>query len=222
MDEASICVGGRVKNREAWEIYERVLGEDMRLFWRARFENFLVETPEQQHTLAAAKSFAAGQRGRVFVLVGTPGTGKTHLACSVIRDVIRRGVGSAAYWRMTDLLRRITGTWRAKKAKTEEQVLAELTGMSVLVIDEIEKTPQSEWERTVFIPDLIDKVWAGKRGRLMLIGNISAAELGRLWPKPTIDRLYGMGGAGSVIECNWLSFRRRELQAEVADDKPWE
>src|SRR5205807_778118 len=65
------------------------------------FSNYRVDVPGQTRALMTCKAFAKDfgthkLDGRCLVLVGTAGTGKTHLAMAIVKEVSRQGF-SAKY-----------------------------------------------------------------------------------------------------------------------------
>ena len=87
----------------------------------------MAEGEEQQQALARAREFADNfashhRRGTVLVFSGLPGTGKSHLANCIARQVMASH--TAFYTSAIDAVRRIRDTWRRDATQTETQGLA--------------------------------------------------------------------------------------------------
>ena len=84
--------------RAAQAELERAVGRSgvPRRFLDRTFENYLAATPGQRQALEVCRAYADGfeetrRRGGGLMLLGGPGTGKTHLACAILARVIRAG-----------------------------------------------------------------------------------------------------------------------------------
>ncbi len=63
---------------------------------RASFDGFTVDPPALQQHLDTCRAFAARPSG-VLLLLGNCGTGKTHLAIAILRELLRRGASGLAF-----------------------------------------------------------------------------------------------------------------------------
>ena len=122
------------------------------------FDNYRAETEAQQRALRMCQGYAENfdiclQRGSSLILAGQPGTGKSHLAAAVMQHILPRHVG--VYVTMMDLVRMLRDTWRRGSEKSETDVLASLTAVPLLVIDEIGLQYDTDAERTLFF-DVMD------------------------------------------------------------------
>ncbi len=82
------------------------------------------------------------------VMYGDYGMGKSHLAAAILRDVI--DAGRWGYFRVwPKYLERLQASWnsRGEEAETEEEILAELNGGWMVVIDDIDKKVPTEFSR---------------------------------------------------------------------------
>ena len=115
-----------------------------RAYYDATLENFVTETIEQRKAVRAIKELISGKIQKL-VILGKNGTGKTHLAIAAIKEK-----GGAIY-SMSEILIRIRATYSAFASENESQVMAELTNLPLLVIDELGKTKGSDPEvKTLF------------------------------------------------------------------------
>lgn len=104
-----------------------------RRYWNEGFETFRVDTDGQQELFDTAfryaKETAAGGGGNL-LLLGSPGTGKTHLACAVIREC--GGLYRLASQIEDELL--LARSFASRE--TPEEVLGHYGRVRLLVIDE--------------------------------------------------------------------------------------
>lgn len=102
--------------------------------------SFNAETPEQVRALKVASDFALDfderrRRGESLILLGAPGTGKSHLAAAILQAIMPKHCG--LYITCSGLIRSVRNTWRKDAERSEGQVLAMLAEVPLLVIDEV-------------------------------------------------------------------------------------
>jgi len=78
-------------------------------------------------------------------LEGFPGSGKTHLAVAVLREVIRATGVRGMFYDTRDLLRVIRNTYNPVIRTTELQVLRPVMTADLLVLDDLGAEKTSEW-----------------------------------------------------------------------------
>lgn len=116
--------------------------------WDESFETFDAYTPELKRHREVCAAFARNSRGRKLVMLGKNGTGKNHLAASILKIT-----GGCVYtvFEIELLLRRAySGEVR------EGDVYARLCETPVLVIDEIGRHKTGAWEMN-FLSYVINK-----------------------------------------------------------------
>lgn len=101
---------------------------------------YTAETVEQQRALKVARDFAENfdqrlRRGESLILLGAPGTGKSHLAAAILQAIMPAHCG--LYTTSAGLIRAVRNTWRKDSERSEGQVLATLAQVPLLVIDEV-------------------------------------------------------------------------------------
>ena len=92
-----------------------------------------------------ATSFSKGESSGL-MLRGAPGSGKTHIAISILREVIARGF-TGKYWNFNDLLTRLRDTYREQSPLSEEELLHPADSMDLLILDDVGAENASEWVR---------------------------------------------------------------------------
>jgi DNA replication protein DnaC len=101
---------------------------------------------EEAHFVAsnfAKKCDPRGDKG--LLIIGTIGTGKTHLAVGIIKDLIlNRGI-SCLFYDYRELLKEIQNSYNATVQTTELDVLQPVFETDVLVLDELGAVKPTEW-----------------------------------------------------------------------------
>ena len=140
--------------------------------------------------------------GYCCALLGPSGTGKTQLAVNVAREVIRAG-RTVIFTTASIFLMKLKETYKPTNKKTELQVIDEHADCSLLIIDEIEKRKQSDWDGDQLFTLINERYNA--MSDTILIGNLADPEaLANLMGVPLADRIAETGG---VIVCDWKSYR---------------
>lgn len=173
-------------------------------FAEARLASFIPSTAEQRKALATAEEFAAQAQAGVWaglILIGPPGTGKTHLAAGICHAVIARGE-SARYATLRDLIREIRSTWHRGAEKTEAEVIEDFASFGLLAIDEVGIGAGTESELAHFF-DVIDRRYQLRRP-VVLVSNLGVPGLRQALGERLYDRL--REGA-KVLPCSWPSHR---------------
>ena len=90
------------------------------------------------------------------IFAGSLGLGKTHLAVSALRELLKKGV-PGLFYSYADLLTEIKSTykdggerryWRdvdGNEWETESQIINHVTNVEILLLDEIGKVKATEW-----------------------------------------------------------------------------
>jgi DNA replication protein DnaC len=81
------------------------------------------------------------------LLLGSCGVGKTHLAVSVLRQVIKEKGDPGLFFYFRDLLREIQGSGETISQTSEIDVLRPVLEAKVLVLDELGANKPTEWVR---------------------------------------------------------------------------
>ena len=90
------------------------------------------------------REYPAIDRG--LLLMGPCGVGKTHLATSIIRGLVKRGV-PCLFYEFGALLKEIQESYNAIAQTSEMKVLAPVYEVEVLVLDELGASKPTDWVR---------------------------------------------------------------------------
>lgn len=134
------------------------------------FDDYVAETPRQQAALAKVRAFADRidehiEAGTTLVLAGGVGTGKTHLACAVLQAILPWRVG--LYLSTRGLILMVRETWGRGAARSEREVLEELGGIDLLVIDEVGVQAGTESEQHLLF-DVLDRRYMARRPTILM------------------------------------------------------
>ena len=197
--------------------YERVVKEDRirSLFDRSglqgrylhtTFANFSAATDLQRKVLAECKRYAEelqpnSQSG--LWLIGSFGTGKTHLGAAMVHHLIRERQMGACMLSARQLIRELRSTWQKESPVSEDELIkrygAELT---LLVLDEIGVGFGNESDQTQLF-DVIDLRYQLQRPTVLL-SNLPPAEISKVLGGRLFDR---MREGSRVSVCDWISYR---------------
>jgi len=149
----------------------------------------------------------------------TPGLGKTHLMVGIGDYILRNWQGvpgrrrsPIVFVKGPRLVRRIRYTYDIREDdyshEREEEVYREITGVPLLLLDDVGKETPSRFTRETYWYIIDERVTSGLpviiTSRLPLEGENSLEQLMGI---DTVDRLYGMT-RGEVIEMTGQSYRR--------------
>lgn len=169
--------------------------------------SYAATQPGQRVALAVCKAFAEAwpekrAAGSSLVLTGSPGTGKTHLACAIGGAVIREHLASVKFATVARLLRYIKDTYRKDSTIGEQDAINHLIDPDLLIVDEVGIQVGSEHEKLLMF-EVLNARYQELRPTI-LISNLDAGELETFLGHRVMDRYRE---CGSVLAFDWQSYR---------------
>lgn len=140
--------------------------------------------------------------GANIIMCGTPGTGKTHLASVICRQVATQNDARPLYTTVSRMIRHIRSSYNRDADYNESQALKKFTHADLLVIDEVGVKLSSDHERSMLF-EIVDERYQ----RLMptiLISNLKIGEIGKHTDERMVDRL---SENGTLMIFDWESHR---------------
>lgn len=177
------------------------------------FENFNADTDDKRRALSILRDYSDdfdenARSGKGLILSGKPGTGKSHLASSVLQSHLDKDV---LYATCLDLIRMVRETWRRDSDKSERQVLAYLSGLDLLVIDEMGVQYGTDGEQTILF-DVLDGRYRAMKPTILLT-NQDAEGLKAYLGERTFDRLRE---TCKLVPFEWESYRPQARKEAAA------
>jgi DNA replication protein DnaC len=177
------------------------------------FADYVAVCAAQRRALGLARAYADNfatvrARGNCLLLLGGPGTGKTHLACAILSQVIAAGY-SGRILSASDVLRLIRAADSPAARQTELDVFETLTSPDLLVLDEVGVAVGSAGECRAMLFDVLNGRYGAMRPTV-LVGCLTVAELATYLGKRVVERLTELGSV--TVPFTWASYRRRQAQ----------
>ncbi len=139
--------------------------------------------------------------GKSFMLLGSVGTGKTHLSIGIALEIIKRG-HSAIFTSASKMFRNVKETYR-NNGKSEGEVLTIYTECDLLIIDEVGVQRGTDYEKDIMF-DVINERYENLKPTIIL-SNLSVDETKTHLGERVFDRLRENGGKAFLL--NWNSYR---------------
>ena len=172
-------------------------------------DDIMTETPAQEEVKRMIAEYLRDQseiskNGKSLIFYGQHGTGKTHIATSIIKawDGLGYYISAREY---TRLLRE---TYSRGSAQTESDIIGRFDGYDILAIDEIGKQFATENERYAIF-DIINQRYNDLKPTI-LISNMNLSDIEDFLGSETVDRLKENGGQALLFEGN--SYRRNTTE----------
>lgn len=169
------------------------------------FENFTCEQTWQRDAKELVQTHANDfdktfSLGRSLVILGRPGTGKTHLACAYANEILKHG-HTALFTSVAKIIRKVRSSWGKGN---EDEVLCVYTDVDLLIVDEVGVQAGTENEKQIIFNVLNERYNYVKP--TVLISNLRQSEVKAYLGERVWDRL--KEGGGNVLILNGESQRR--------------
>ncbi|MGR5061995.1 ATP-binding protein [Photobacterium sp. DNB22_13_2] len=169
-----------------------------------KFENYFTHCSGQRTAFAEARGLLddyINHRPGGFIFAGTSGTGKNHLACAIANGLLqlRRSVVVIT---VAELMLKIRDSYRKESEISETEIIRYLSGVDLLVLDELGIQHNSNNER-VMLNRIIDERYTQERPT-GIITNLQSDELVKTLGRAAVDRIME---DGKWVTFNWSSYR---------------
>ena len=180
-------------------------------FATKNFENYSVSGSCQQAVFETCKEFADKiieniQNGRGLLLIGTPGTGKTHLGCSILSEAIWQGK-TALFTTVGKMLSKIKTAWVAGAAVSQDELVKRFTEVEILVLDEIGAYRSLTEREKDLLFEIVNERYEQMHSTIF-ISNLQLSgrdSIDKYLEERIMDRICEQA---QVLICNWESYRR--------------
>jgi len=195
--------------RKATALNELLIGSGITpRFAECTLDNYRTSTADMASALIVCQAYADQfeenyRAGRGLLLTGNVGTGKTHLASGIVQQVIRKFGAVVLIVSAAEIIRIAKGAMVRGAEYTERDVINELAGLDLLVIDEIGAQKGSEYELGL-LHEVIDRRYQLVRPTVVA-SNLPASTLGQFIGDRALDRLRQNGG--QAVGFSWSSMR---------------
>lgn len=173
---------------------QRIIETRMPLEYQTKdFSTFITETESQRNALAMAKRFVNGWEkaragGYGLLFLGGCGTGKTHLACAIMLELLDRyALFYPRYYKVSEIFSAVRSTYQTGATTNEEETIKFFSSIQLLVIDEVGVQKGSESEKRILFSILDNRVTSKKPTILMT--NLGIKDCGLVLGDRLYDRI---------------------------------
>ena len=202
------------KAKQERDRIQRKLGAAMIPFRFASksFADYKAEGDGQKKALTVCKEYADNFKehfdaGRCLLLLGKPGTGKTHLAAAIANQLVTTTGATAIYRTVGGILQHIKGSFDRDSGYSEKQAFDSYGEASLLIIDEVGATKPTEFELATLFA--IINARYEEQMPTVIISNLPPKSLPEALGERCVDRL--REGGGIALTFDWQSARRVAL-----------
>ena len=173
---------------------QRIVETRMPLEYQTKdFSTFIQETDSQKAAFKLARRFVKGWEkakagGYGLLFLGSCGTGKTHLACAIMIELLKEYAFSyPRYYKASEIFSAVRSTYQAGSTTNEEETLKFFSSIQLLVIDEVGVQKGSEAEKRILFSILDNRVTSNKP--TILLSNLGPKALEELLGDRLYDRI---------------------------------
>jgi len=173
---------------------QRIVETRMPLEYQTKdFSTFIQETDSQKAAFKLARRFVKGWEkakagGYGLLFLGSCGTGKTHLACAIMIELLKEYAFSyPRYYKASEIFSSVRSTYQAGSTTNEEETLKFFSSIQLLVIDEVGVQKGSEAEKRILFSILDNRVTSNKP--TILLSNLGPKALEELLGDRLYDRI---------------------------------
>lgn len=187
------------------------------------FESYRAADDRQLRVLNVCRAYAAKFADRLaqgggLVMCGMPGTGKTHLACSIAHEIAKSG-RTSLFVSAVSAVRRVKQTYSRDSRETEAEAITRFTVPDLLILDEVGVQFGSDTEKMILF-EIINTRYEQMRPTV-LISNLTRDELSAFVGERVMDRM--SEGGGVVLAFDWASARASaKRDASPAPEVDWD
>lgn len=193
---------------------QRKLGAAMipHRFVSKTFADYRADSDAQKKALTICREYADNFRahfdeGRCLLLLGKPGTGKTHLAAAIANQLVTTTAATAIYRTVGGILQHIKGSFDRESGYSEKQAYDTYAQAHLLIIDEVGATKPTEFELATLFA--IINARYEEQMPTVIISNLPPKSLPEALGERCVDRL--REGGGIALTFDWQSARRAAL-----------
>lgn len=126
------------------------------------------------------------QQGMLFW--GPPGISKSHLSYCIANEAIKMSIPTIAI-SVEGIANKIKSTYNNDSKEEEAQILNNLFGASLIILDDLGTEIENEWNKKI-VGSVIDGIWRAKR-LLIVTTNLTPEQLKKRYSsKESVDRIY--------------------------------
>ena len=169
---------------------------------------------EKAHKLAICRAYVERfderlAQGGGLIFTGGVGTGKSHLAYGIGNALLTNGyrVMGIDVYELIDLIKE--RAFSKKGGSEHEAIKAFVTGLDLLILDEVGAQLGTEWERLMLFKIINERY--KEQLPTLLVSNIDRSGLGEYLGERIVDRM--QEGGGTTLVLDWESYRQEAANA---------